>query len=469
MIRRQLINRHVIGRHCLGIGPFTWASMILCLLYISLNIFFMFYPGGLTLDKRRRCGILALSNMIILYASPSMSYLSDLMMIRLRTWRYIHRAAGWMMCAQTGGHIIFSLTSTESVSRGETAAISGIIASSSIVLILILSLPLVRRFCYPVFYVTHYFLALLVLITVWMHLPSSDKSSWSMVLAITTTFGASFVLEGLYMLYLNGACGERWSKKIIEKRVDSSIGIYLSPGRPVKVLPGQYVNLWFPSLNPWSWFQCSSFIVTSWSPKEQVLLHLFARCPSRSFGFTWMLLWRATIDSQRNITFFSGPHGLSVPAPRYETVLLIASDAGILAVKPYVDQLFHCVKKRTSKTRRLCLVWKWINGLFQDDIEGDTRIKMLQISIYDPKRLCRITPGQLGTRGQVYQDSANFDEILKKEVEEHHKRRTEDVREERGEMLVMVSASDTIRYDLQESVKAYSRWVRFVELDYQPS
>lgn len=62
---------------------------------------------------------------------------------------------------------------------------------------------------------------------------------------------------------------------------------------------------------------------------------------------------------------------------------------------------------------------------------------MLQISIYDPKRLCRITPGQLGTRGQVYQDSANFDEILKKEVEEHHKRRTEDVREERGEMLVM--------------------------------
>lgn len=131
MIRRQLINRHVIGRHCLGIGPFTWASMILCLLYISLNIFFMFYPGGLTLDKRRRCGILALSNMIILYASPSMSYLSDLMMIRLRTWRYIHRAAGWMMCAQTGGHIIFSLTSTESVSPGETAAISGIIVSSN--------------------------------------------------------------------------------------------------------------------------------------------------------------------------------------------------------------------------------------------------------------------------------------------------------------------------------------------------
>jgi NAD(P)H-flavin reductase len=112
----------------------------------------------------------------------------------------------------------------------------------------------------------------------------------------------------------------------------------MAPGRPVVVLPGQYFNLWVPSLNPWSWFHVSSFTVTSLSVDKQHRLQFLAKRPNRSIGFTWLLT-----KSRRHLTFFSGPHGLSEPAPRYETVLLIASDAGMLAIKP--------------ETRRLCLAW----------------------------------------------------------------------------------------------------------------
>ncbi|RAQ69284.1 hypothetical protein AFCA_008633 [Aspergillus flavus] len=246
------------------------------------------------------------------------------------------------------------------------------------------------------------------------------------------------------------------------------------------VLPGQYVDLWMPSLNPWSWFQCASFIVTSWSPDPQTSLQLLARCPSRAFGFTWMLSWRALSGSRHNLALISGPHGLRVPVSRYETVLLIASDSGILAVKPYVDHLFHCVRERTSKTRRLCLVWQvsgrvigmnilrdmgeWVNRLLYDDIKDETQ--MLQIIIFDPMTLCTSTTDH--GRGTIYHKKADFDSILDMEVQGHRERLAQDVREERGGMLVMTSASDEVRDRLKRSVRSYLKWVRNDELDYQP-
>lgn len=124
---RYLTNARFINRHRL-LGPYTWASLVFHALYISINIFFAFYPDGVD-QAGRRCGVLALSNMAFLYISPSISFLADLLGIRLQTCRRLHRAAGWMTCAQTGLHIIFELTSMESISLQERGIISGIIVS----------------------------------------------------------------------------------------------------------------------------------------------------------------------------------------------------------------------------------------------------------------------------------------------------------------------------------------------------
>ncbi|KAH3208784.1 hypothetical protein KXV77_009063, partial [Aspergillus fumigatus] len=236
---------------------------------------------------------------------------------------------------------------------------------------------------------------------------------------------------------------------------DDSMRIEIYLGRPVIIQPGQYIDLWVPSLNPWSWFQSASFIVTSWSTEKQSTLQLYVECPNRPFGFTWLLLWRARRNSRRNLILFSGPHGISVPASRYETVLLVASDSGILAIRPYVDQLFHCVTKRTSKTRRLCLIWNvtrrssihfvirifgWVNKLLQNDIKD--RTEMLSVKIYDAQGA----------------DLPALSSLLAEEVQAHQERiRVDDVKE-RGGMLVMASASDIIRDNLRQSVKAYLAW-----------
>ncbi|KAE8372668.1 hypothetical protein BDV26DRAFT_301603 [Aspergillus bertholletiae] len=472
--RRYLTNVNIISRHRL-IGPFSWADLGFSIIYISLNIIFVFYPNGPNLVKGRRCGILALSNMVTLYASPGVSVLADLLGIRLRTWRRLHRAAGLMICALTGFHIIFNLTGTQPILLRERGIIYGIIASASILLAMLLPLPIIRQIVYPVFYPSHYLLAISVIYATWMHMPRDSSASWYLTYAILGTFGTTFLFEICATFYRNGAFGSRWSKGVIERRDDGSLRIEVVLGRPVVVLPGQYINLWVPSFNPWSWFQVSSFTITSWSVEKQHRLQFLAKRPNRSFGFTWLLT-----KSRQHLTFLSGPHGLSEPAPRYETVLLIASDAGILAIKPYVEQVFHCIKKKTSKTRRLCLAWHvsgqqmgmnlmtemagWINRLIYYNEEDKTHTM-----VFDPKRLIGLIPGESGTRGQISRSSPNFNDILGQEVQGHRQRLVEDVKAERGKMLVLVSASDKVRDDLQQSAKGYLRWVRIVELDYQPT
>lgn len=125
---RYLINARFINCHCL-VGLYTWASLFLYTLFISINIFFMFYPDGVG-QAGCRCGMLVLSNMAFLYTSPSISFLADLLGIRLHTCCQLHCAAGWMTCAQTGLYIIFNLTSMKSISLQERGMISGIIVSA---------------------------------------------------------------------------------------------------------------------------------------------------------------------------------------------------------------------------------------------------------------------------------------------------------------------------------------------------
>ncbi|ODM23011.1 hypothetical protein SI65_00600 [Aspergillus cristatus] len=108
----------------------------------------------------------------------------------------------------------------------------------------------------------------------------------------------------------------------------------------------------------------------------------------------------------------------------------------------------------------------WVNRLFQEDINGSTR--MLQVTILDPKGLYDMEAGDHGTRGKVSRNDAVLDSIMKDEAEDHKKRLAEDVKDERGGMLVMVSASEKLRDDAQRAARKHLKLVRVIELDYQP-
>lgn len=177
---------------------------------------------------------------------------------------------------------------------------------------------------------------------IWIHLPQGSSQPWYLICAIFGVLCATTVFQILAVLYRNGAFGNSWTSSEVNRLKDKSMCIEIRPGRPALVFSGQYINLWCPSLNPLSRFQCSSFVVTSWSAEEQDKLRLFTMCPSRTFGFSWRLL----NTFHRKLRLMSGPHGASEPVLQDEIVVLVASDTGILPIRPYVEQLFYCVKKK---------------------------------------------------------------------------------------------------------------------------
>jgi len=119
------------------------------------------------------------------------------------------------------------------------------------------------------------------------------------------------------------------------------ISIHLS--KAVKVEPGQYINLWIPSVSFWAFLQSHPFVVTSWADGRQDTLELFVE-PRK--GLTRELLSHAETDGAGDTkssrwALFSGPHWRSAAVGDYENVLMIADGFGIAAHLPYLKRLIH--------------------------------------------------------------------------------------------------------------------------------
>ena len=170
------------------------------------------------------------------------------------------------------------------------------------------------------------------------------------VLIFAGLFGATFMLEVLIVVVRNGrtratvtcSCG--------------TVKLRLHLSKPLKMEPGQYINLWMP-VSFCTFLQSHPFVVTSWTATPQATLDLFIQ-PRR--GFTRDLLDRAREGKETKVEWamFSGPHGQVVPVGEYERVVMVADGAGIAAQLPYLKRLIHGYHARQLVTRRIHLIWQ---------------------------------------------------------------------------------------------------------------
>jgi NAD(P)H-flavin reductase len=151
----------------------------------------------------------------------------------------------------------------------------------------------------------------------------------------------------------------RGSPRLIASCETSSVvKVRLVVPRPLEVQAGQYINLWIPSLSWWSWMRTHPFVVISYSPEKQGSLDMLLEPQNVVCKSILRRAQSRKLDTISLPAFFTGPHGVTEPADRYETVLVVASGFGITSVIPYMKKIIHGYNTSTSQTRRLHLVWQ---------------------------------------------------------------------------------------------------------------
>ncbi|PTB40388.1 hypothetical protein M441DRAFT_70199 [Trichoderma asperellum CBS 433.97] len=341
-----LVNRHRL------IGPFTVASAFLQLIYVGSNIVSLVYGINSVVEAASRAGTLALINLAPLYFSTHLSFLADIFGVSLATYRQLHRSCGLVAVAHVIFHGAFALAHrshlTKEVSSTDWYSLIGAIA---MILLVLLSISFFRKRWYEIFLRLHQTLSIAVMVFVIRHLISVPDFQW---IPVYIFIGIFFSLAAFYimiLIYRNTKLGKNFARLRATGK-DGIMTAIIEMPRPLIINPGQYLNIWVPSL---SLFSSHPFTVTSWAPFPQEKVELLIE--ERS-GFTAKLFRHSCKTQNGYRVFFSGPHGSSIPDWEFDSVLIFATGFGIATILPYLIKLCHGYKERKGRSKRIHLVWK---------------------------------------------------------------------------------------------------------------
>ncbi|KAJ5183255.1 hypothetical protein N7492_000871 [Penicillium capsulatum] len=454
-LSRHLTLPVLIRRHRI-IGPWSRSGVLFHVSYIAVNIALVFFRAASVEDAGRRAGELALINTIFPLSAAHLSFLAELLGIYWRTCRKIHRATGWMAVAMLFFHIIIGLQDqTFSFPLTEKQNLLTVIGASALGILALFSIPYLRRWSYEIFLRSHQMLAGLFVYATWNHLRAHAGSELYVYVTLGI-LGLTTLLETTSILYRNGTLSGRGAPRALvsfsgkaihgeSPRNITAANIQVILPRPVRVEPGQYINLWMPSVSLWSWTQTHPFTVTSWSKDRQDSLKLLVQPRS---GFSADLIRHGALPTNSSISFlalFTGPHGITEGVEQYETTLIIATGFGIVTSIPYLKKMIHGYNTCTSQTRRLHLVWQegmvaaaeeQLDDILEDDIIDKGYI--LSISIYVEQGLANSrTPVGKHERICYYQGVPDYRKIISTEASGSQIERLANIPDEPGRTLVM--------------------------------
>jgi hypothetical protein len=123
---KHLTYPYLLDRHLL-IGPWTRASIIIQLTYLSANVVCICLQSSTFTEAGLHSASLALINLIPLLAGPHLGFLADAFGFSLESYRSIHRSAGWMFIVLVVFHISMALIHQSTFSIIRTSGWSGVV------------------------------------------------------------------------------------------------------------------------------------------------------------------------------------------------------------------------------------------------------------------------------------------------------------------------------------------------------
>ncbi|KAF4495426.1 hypothetical protein FAGAP_8435 [Fusarium agapanthi] len=185
----------------------------------------------------------------------------------------------------------------------------------------------------------------------WRHIPTDSQFSLIFLYVVSGIFLASLTWQVGEAVYTNG-----WWFQSVSLSQNGSydyIQVRMTLRKPVKVDPGQYINLWVP-LGPLSGLQSHPFTIANWSIRAQTELKVFVEV---NRGLTSKLRDAVKRGLKSNIGLYMGPYGATIAMKGYETILLVATGLGVVAVAPYLQGLVHATRAREIRSAPVHLIW----------------------------------------------------------------------------------------------------------------
>ncbi|KAL9129887.1 MAG: hypothetical protein Q9217_001787 [Psora testacea] len=290
--------------------------------------------------------------------------------------------------------------------------------------------------------------------------------------------------------------------------------------------PGQYINIWMPSLSVSSMFQTHPFVIASWTDSTPIEIVLLVEVRQ---GFTQTLFDHASNKNAQPEKWFlwhGRPHGLKVPLADFGSILMIATGFGIASQLPVLRAVIRGYNKCEVRARHMHLVWQlnsWgmaalqvRNGIKTDisledrefaldtlykEWEADTHdgyirhgsidhhvtylVQILKLSMYfiHGSKHDKTHESEHG-RASYHGGTMSIPDILKEAVTIHPLTKSKD--EQQGSTLVTgeqrsthekvekankckVSADESTRDAVRSHIRAYvHRDVRLLEMEHQP-
>ncbi|EKG09128.1 FAD-binding 8 [Macrophomina phaseolina MS6] len=345
---KHLALPYVVGRHR-HLGPWTRLDVLIWVAFFATNLFCVAMHVSSWSEAGRRAASLCLVNMIPLYGGTHVAHMADTLGVSRRTYLQIHRIAGVATLVAATFHVCVMLVARESISSENRHSLMALIVFG---IIAITSFPPLRKYWYESFLRIHQLSSIVAFLSLLWHVPSGNTFFVICQTITAAIFLIALIAQVAVMVYRNDLYHGGPTVRIGGSKELLQIDLELR--KPLRTEPGQYVNLWIPSLSTWSFAQSHPFAVASWSEAPASHLRLVVK-PFN--GLTRKMAESVEQSTRPRRALFSGPHGKKISLAGYSNVVMIATGLGIFAQLPYLQKLAHCEGRRQRHGQRIHVVW----------------------------------------------------------------------------------------------------------------
>ncbi|RAH59681.1 ferric reductase transmembrane component 4 precursor [Aspergillus piperis CBS 112811] len=241
----------------------------------------------------------------------------------------------------------------------------GVIAVVAMSVLLIHSITWLRRKWYEVFFISHIVLAIVIIYALFQH-TRPDGPQWNQYLwTVVAIWTFDRILRILRLAYCN--LHIKFSKSKISlptstvtyapdsdlMTIDIEAPSHVTPKAGQRYFLSQPLSVHCFENHPFALGAYSE--APSHSPKEKSKLTFYVRPYN---GWTKSLRDRCIRANNRiHPLLLEGPYGHTAPLHTFDTVLLIAGGTGIAATLPYILDYAARLRKQTTKTTSIHLLW----------------------------------------------------------------------------------------------------------------